>query len=423
MNFKSPRGTVDLFNEEVNKWQYLESVLRNLSRRFNYKEIRTPMFEHTEIYQRGVGDSTDIVQKEMYTFYDRGGRSLTLRPEGTAGVVRAYVQNKMHGDPNQPVKLFYFAEMFRYERPEQGRVRQLHQYGVEAIGSSDPAIDAEVISLAMAIYDELGISDSIKLIINSLGDQESRLEHRKALIDHFIPYKNELCTDCQIRLEQNPMRVLDCKVDANHPSMTTAPSILTYLNEESRQYFEKVKSHLNKLDIPYEVDPNLVRGLDYYNHTAFEILLDKEGYGAATTLLGGGRYDGLTEELGGPQSPGVGFGLGIERLLMALDIAEKELPIEDQLDCYVVTLGEDAHAEAVNIVYKLRKAGLKVDQDYLGRQMRAQFRAANRMNAKFSIILGEEELKNKVVNVRDMQSGEQEEVEINNVVEYLQKTL
>lgn len=423
MNFKSPRGTVDLFNDEVGKWQYLESVLRNLSRRFNYKEIRTPMFEHTEIYQRGVGDSTDIVQKEMYTFYDRGGRSLTLRPEGTAGVVRAYVQNKMHGDPNQPVKLFYLAEMFRYERPEQGRVRQLHQYGVEAIGSSDPAIDAEIISLAMAIYDELGISDSIKLVINSLGDKESRLEHRQALIDHFKPYKNELCTDCQIRLEQNPMRVLDCKVDANHPSLVTAPSILNYLNEESRQYFEKVKSHLNKLDIPYEVDPNLVRGLDYYNHTAFEVLLDKEGYGAATTLLGGGRYDGLTEELGGPQSPGVGFGMGIERLLMALEIAEKDLPIEDYLDCYVVTLGEAAHAEAVNIVYKLRKAGLKVDQDYLGRQMRAQFRAANRMNAKISVIIGEEELRNEIVNVRDMQTGEQAEVEINNLVEYLQNKL
>lgn len=421
MNFNTPRGTVDLFSDEVKKWNYVESVLRSLSNSFNYSEIRTPMFEHTEIYQRGVGDSTDIVQKEMYTFYDRGGRSLTLRPEGTAGVVRAFVQNKMHGDPNQPIKLFYFNELFRYERPEQGRVRQLHQFGVEVLGSDDPAIDAEVISLAMACYDELDLSDSIKLVVNSLGDQESRKEHRKALVEHFTPYKDELCSDCQLRLEQNPMRILDCKIDAEHPSMDSAPSILEYLNQDSKEYFEKVKKHLDRLNIKYVIDPTLVRGLDYYNHTAFEIMLDKEGFGAATTLLGGGRYDGLTEQLGGPKSPGVGFGLGIERLLMALEVTGEELPIEDHLDCYVVTLGEEASDEAVKIVYDLRRAGFKVDQDYLNRQMRAQFRAANRMNAKYSIVLGDEELKNQVVNIRDMKSGEQEEVELNNITRYLEQ--
>src|SRR5699024_2619194 len=246
-------------------------------------------------------------------------------------------------------------------------------------------------------------------------------EHRKALVEHFTPYKDELCSDCQLRLEQNPMRILDCKIDAEHPSMDSAPSILEYLNQDSKEYFEKVKKHLDRLNIKYVIDPTLVRGLDYYNHTAFEIMLDKEGFGAATTLLGGGRYDGLTEQLGGPKSPGVGFGLGIERLLMALEVTGEELPIEDHLDCYVVTLGEEASDEAVKIVYDLRRAGFKVDQDYLNRQMRNQFRAAKRMNAKYSIVLRDEELKNQVVNIRDMKSGEQEEVELNNITRYLEQ--
>lgn len=423
MNIKSPRGTVDLFYDEVSKWQYVEALLRDLSKRFNYSEIRTPMFEHTEVFQRGVGDSTDIVQKEMYTFFDRGGRSLTLRPEGTAGVIRAYVQNKMYGDPNQPVKLFYFAEMFRYERPEQGRVRQLHQFGVEAIGSSDPAIDAEVISLAMLIYEELGLTDSIKLIINSLGDRDSRDKHREALIKHFTPVQDDLCSDCQVRLKQNPLRILDCKLDADHPSMKDVPSILDYLNEDSLAYFEEVKKQLNHLNIDYTVDPNLVRGLDYYNHTAFEIVLDKEGYGAATTLMGGGRYDGLSEDLGGPESPGIGFGMGIERLLLALEVVGKELPIDEQLDCYMVTIGEKAKEAGLKIVYQLRKANLRVDQDYLNRQVRAQFRAANRLNSKFTLVLGDEELERNVINVRNMKSGEEEEVELENLKKYLQAEL
>lgn len=423
MNYTSPRGTVDFFGEEVKKWQYIEEKLSNLSKRFNYREIRTPMFEHTEIYQRGVGDSTDIVQKEMYTFYDRGGRSLTLRPEGTAGVVRSFVQNKMHGDPNQPVKMYYFTELFRYERPEQGRVRQLHQFGVEVLGSADPAIDAEVISLAMAAYEEFGLSDSIKLVINSLGDRESRANHRKALIEHFTPYKEELCSDCQVRLEQNPMRILDCKVDSEHEALKTAPSILDYLNDESAKYFEQVKKYLDNLGIKYVIDSNLVRGLDYYNHTAFEIMLDKEGFGAATTLLGGGRYDGLTEQLGGPNVPGVGFGMGLERLLLALEVEKIDLPIDDQIDCFIVTLGDQAKDEGVKIAYQLRRAGLSVDLDYLGRQMRAQFRAADRFKAKYTLILGDNELSKGVINIRNMATGDQKEVSLDNVVNHLQQKM
>src|SRR5699024_714604 len=305
MRINAPRGTVDLLPEQTRKWQYVERVIQELCERYQYKEIRTPMFEHTEVFQRGVGDTTDIVQKEMYTFEDRGNRSITLRPEGTAGVVRAFVQNKMYGEAIQPVKLYYFDELFRYERPQQGRMRQLHQFGVEALGSDDPAIDAEVIGLAMDCYEALGLR-SLKLVLNSLGDKESRQAHKEALIAHFTPVKDELCGDCQTRLEQNPLRVLDCKKDMNHEAMKTSPSILDYLNESSEQYFTRVKEYLDEMGIEYVVYERLVRGLDYYNHTAFEIMSEADGFGAITTLLGGGRYNGLTEELGGPDVPGVG---------------------------------------------------------------------------------------------------------------------
>src|SRR5699024_375009 len=253
MNMKAPRGTVDILPNEANKWQFVENKLRDLCRRFDYEEIRTPMFEHTDVWQRGIGDTTDIGQKEMYTCKDRGGRSLTLRPEGTAPVVRAFVENKLHGASIQPVKLYYFAEMFRYERPQKGRMRQLNQFGVEVLGSKDPAVDAEVIDLAMTVYRQLGLK-SLRLVINSLGDKESRKNHRDALIEHFTPYKGELCGDCQSRLENNPLRVLDCKIDKDHPAMSTAPSILDYLNEESERYFEHVKSYLTSMGIECEVE-------------------------------------------------------------------------------------------------------------------------------------------------------------------------
>lgn len=422
MNMRAPRGTNDILPEQSRKWQYVENKIKDICNRFNYEEIRTPMFEHTEVFQRGVGDTTDIVQKEMYTFMDRGDRSITLRPEGTAPVVRAFVENKLYGSPTQPVKLYYFAEMFRYERPQKGRMRQLNQFGVEVLGSADPAVDAEVISLAMTCYKELGLQ-SLKLVINSLGDKESRESHRNALVAHFTPYKDELCSDCQNRLEQNPLRVLDCKRDMDHESMTTAPSILDYLNDESSNYFEQVKEYLTAMNIPYTVDENLVRGLDYYNHTAFEIMSEADGFGAITTLLGGGRYNGLTEELGGPDVPGIGFGMGLERLLMALEAEDIELPITQQLDCFFVAIGKNAEKEAVRLVHELRQNGYQVDKDYLSRGMRAQFRMADRLKAKYVLILGDSELKKAVVNVRRMSTGDQVEVPIETLTQHMKEKL
>ncbi|WP_249871000.1 histidine--tRNA ligase [Oceanobacillus saliphilus] len=419
MSMKAPRGTVDILPNDAAKWQYAESKIKDICNRFHFKEIRTPLFEHTEVFQRGVGDSTDIVQKEMYTFEDRGGRSLTLRPEGTASVARAYVENKLFGNPNQPVKLYYFAQMFRYERPQKGRMRQLNQFGVEVMGSADPAVDAEVIDLAMTVYKELGLK-SLKLVINSLGDKESRNNHREALVKHFDPHREELCNDCQNRLLQNPLRVLDCKTDRDHPAMKTAPSILDYLNEESKAYFDKVQQYLSVMEIDYVVDPNLVRGLDYYNHTAFEIMSEADGFGAITTLAGGGRYNGLIQELGGPDIPGIGFGMGFERLLMALEAENIEIPLNDSLDCFVVAMGSDeVEKEAARLVHQLRVNGVQVDKDYQNRKMKGQFKAADRYKSKYVIVLGEEELLKQTVNVKEMATGEQVEVPINDIIEMI----
>lgn len=422
MSIKAPRGTADILPEDAAKWQYVENVLANLANRFHFKEIRTPIFEETELFERGVGDTTDIVQKEMYTFLDRGERSITLRPEGTAPTVRSYVQHKMHGLPNQPTKLYYFGPMFRYERPQKGRMRQLHQFGCEVLGSDDPAIDAEVISLAMNCYYELGLK-SLRLVLNSLGDKESRENYRNALIEHFTPHKEGLCSDCNNRLEQNPLRVLDCKQDMDHPAMKTAPSILDYLNEYSKKYFEQVKKYLDHMGIEYVIDANLVRGLDYYNHTAFEIMSEAEGFGAITTLMGGGRYNGLSEDIGGPEVPGIGFALGIERLLLALQVENVELPVKEELDCYVVSMGEAADLEAVRIVNDLRKAGVQVDKDYMDRKMRAQFRAADRYHAQYVLILGENELDEGVIAVREMETGDQTEIALDKLISYMQEKL
>lgn len=418
MKTNAPRGTMDILPEASGKWQYVEKVLRELSDQYNFSEIRTPVFEHTEVFQRGVGETTDIVQKEMYEFEDRGGRSITLRPEGTAPVVRSYIQHKMFGEPIQPTKLFYFAQMFRYERPQQGRMRQLHQYGVEVLGSADPATDAEVIALAMTAYEQLGLKN-ITLVLNSLGDTESRSAHRQALIRHFTPHADELCADCKSRLMKNPLRILDCKKDKDHPAMATAPSVLDFLNEASQEYFDKVKTFLDGMGIPYTVDPTLVRGLDYYNHTAFEIMSDAEGFGAITTLLGGGRYNGLTEQLGGPETPGIGFGMGLERLLMALDAEGITLPVEKELDAFLVTIG-DVDETAVPLLQQLRKAGFKADKDYKGRKIKAQFKTADRLHANYALIIGEDELKDNLVTLRSMETGEQEDVSIDEVLTVLE---
>lgn len=416
MSIQIPRGTQDILPGEVEKWQLIERNARELCEKFQYKEIRTPIFEHTELFLRSVGDTTDIVQKEMYTFEDRGERSLTLRPEGTAAVTRSFVEQKMFGYANQPVKLYYMGPMFRYERPQAGRFRQFVQFGVEALGSADPAIDAEVISLAIRLYQSLGLK-KLKLVINSLGDKESRNAHREALVNHFQPRIGEFCSDCQGRLEKNPMRILDCKKDHDHELMKSAPSILDYLNDESKQYFEKLKSYLTDLDIKFEVDSNLVRGLDYYNHTAFEIMSDAEGFGAITTLCGGGRYNGLVEEIGGPETPGIGFALSIERFIAALKAENIELPVKEGIDCYLVALGDEAKDYTVRLLHQLRKAGFSAERDYLDRKIKAQFKAADRLNAKYVAILGEDELKENKINVKVMETGEQTEYPLDQFIE------
>ncbi|WP_432355742.1 histidine--tRNA ligase [Sporosarcina sp. A2] len=418
MKFKVPRGTQDILPAESWKWQKVEKMIREACEVYRYSEIRTPMFEQTELFQRAVGDATDIVSKEMYTFKDRGDRSMTLRPEGTAPVVRSFVEHKMFGWVDQPVKLYYIEPMFRYERQQAGRYRQFVQFGTEAIGSADPAIDAEVISLALEVYKRAGLKD-IKLVLNSLGDKESRIAHRDALVAHFAPHIEEFCTDCQNRLEKNPLRILDCKVDHENPLMKTAPSLTDYLNDESRVYFEALKTLLTKAGITFELDPNLVRGLDYYNHTAFEIMSTTEGFGAITTLCGGGRYNGLSEEIGGPSAPGIGFGMSIERLLLALEAEQVPLTNDDELDVYVVTLGEEAKQEGFQVLQKLRSAGIRADMDYLDRKMKAQMKSADRLQAKWVTVIGEEEVEQQIVQLKNMAEGTQQSVSITELIKLI----
>lgn len=420
MDIKLPRGTQDILPSETAKWQIVEDLIRDECRMFHYKEIRTPVFEHTELFTRGVGDTTDIVQKEMYTFQDRGNRSLTLRPEGTASVVRSFVEHKMFGYPDQPVKLYYMGPMFRYERQQAGRYRQFVQFGMEAIGSADPAIDAEVISLAMSIYKKAGLK-SLKLVINSLGDTESRIAHREALVNHFEPHIEEFCSDCQNRLQKNPLRILDCKVDRNNPLMATAPSLTDFLNEESAAYFEKVKEYLTTLNIEFEVDPNLVRGLDYYNHTAFEIMSTAEGFGAITTLAGGGRYNGLVAELGGPDSPGIGYAMSIERLLLAMEAEKIAFPDHTSLDVYLVAMGEEAKKKVTELTFELRQNKISADMDYLDRKVKAQMKSADRLKAKAVIVIGEDELEKQSVMLKDLTTGTQQLVPFTSLIDEVKK--
>jgi len=415
MSINVPRGTRDFLPGETEKWQVLEELIRETCRVFQYKEIRTPVFEHTELFTRGVGDTTDIVQKEMYSFTDRGDRSLTLRPEGTASVVRSFVENKLFGLPDQPVKLYYMGPMFRYERQQAGRYRQFIQFGIEAIGSKDPAIDAEVMALAMSVYKKAGLQ-KIKLVINSLGDTDSRNSHRDALIAHFEPHIQNFCSDCQNRLEKNPLRILDCKVDRDNPLMNTAPKLPDYLNEESAAYFAKVKHYLEVLAIPYEVDPNLVRGLDYYNHTAFEIMSEGEGFGAISTLAGGGRYNGLVEDLGGPDSPGIGFAMSIERLFLALEAEGQKFVNIDTLDLYIVSMGEAAKDKAFSFISQLRDKNISAEMDFSDRKVKAQMKSADRLNAKFVVVIGDTELESGIVKLKNLSNGSQVEMSFDDII-------
>ena len=415
---KAIKGTKDVLPKDVHKNQYIEATALDIASKFGYKEIRTPVFEHTELFQRGVGDTTDVVQKEMYTFKDKGDRSLTLRPEGTAAVVRSYIEHKMQGEPNQPIKLYYNGPMFRYERKQKGRYRQFNQFGVEAIGAENPSIDAEILAMVMHIYESFGLKH-LKLVINSIGDSESRKEYNEALVKHFEPVIDTFCSDCQSRLHTNPMRILDCKIDRDKEAVKNAPRITDYLNNDSKSYYEQVKLHLDNLNISYVEDPNLVRGLDYYTHTAFELMIDNPEYdGAITTLCGGGRYNGLLQLLDGPDETGIGFALSIERLLMALDEEGISLDVSEDFDLFVVTMGEDADRYAVKLINDLRRNGIKVDKDYLNRKIKGQMKQADRLNAKYTVVIGDQELENNEIGVKNMISGESENVQLDELVNY-----
>lgn len=417
-----PKGTLDIYGHTMKYWQYVNRVVDEVMERYNYGMIRTPIFESTELFHRGVGDTTDIVTKETYDFLDRGERNMTLRPEGTAGVVRSYIENKMYGDATQPVKLYYNGTMYRYERPQSGRDRELTQFGVEVLGCNDPSIDAEVISLAVNIFKMLGLK-GVKVKINSLGDTESRNAYRDALIKHFEPRISELCPDCQERLKKNPLRILDCKFDAEHELIKNVPSMLDYLNEESKNRFEDVQNYLDVLDIDYEVDPKIVRGLDYYCHTVFEIEATVKDFGANNVLAGGGRYDTMVSNLGGPVTPGIGFACGIGRLVMALEKEQINVPINDSIDAFVLYVNNTEKEYALALTQDLRLNGFKVETDYMNRSLKAQFKQADRLNAKFLIILNDEDLVGGEIQVKDNLTKETTMVKEAEIDDYLDLNL
>ena len=405
MKLQKPKGTQDILPADSAKWQYVENVARETFKKYNYGEIRTPMFEHYEVISRSVGDTTDIVTKEMYDFHDKGDRHITLRPEGTAPVVRSYVENKLFApEVQKPVKVYYIGSMFRYERPQAGRLREFHQLGVECFGSKNPATDVETIAMAYQLFNTLGIKD-VTLHLNSLGNTESRLAYRQALIDYLTPMRESLSKDSQRRLDENPLRVLDSKEKEDKVAVENAPSILDYLDEESQAHFDEVRTMLDSLNIPYVIDTNMVRGLDYYNHTIFEFVttIDK----SELTICAGGRYDSLVEYFGGPETAGFGFGLGLERLLLVLDKQGIELPVEESLDVYIAVLGSGANGKALELVQAIRYQGFKAERDYLGRKIKAQFKSADTFKAKTVITLGESEVESGQVNVKNNATREE----------------
>ena len=415
MRLQKPKGTQDILPLEAARWQYVENLARETFKKYNYGEIRTPMFEHYEVISRSVGDTTDIVTKEMYDFYDKGDRHITLRPEGTAPVVRSFVENKLFApEVQKPVKLYYIGSMFRYERPQAGRLREFHQIGVECFGSKNPATDVETIAMAYQLFGDLGIQD-VTLHLNTLGSSESRAAYRQALIDYLTPLKETLSKDSQRRLDENPLRVLDSKEKEDKLAVENAPSILDYLDEESQAHFDAVRGMLETLGIPYLIDTNMVRGLDYYNHTIFEFItkVDK----SELTICAGGRYDGLVEYFGGPETPGFGFGLGLERLLLILEKQGIELPVDSQMDVYIAVLGEGANSKALELVQALRQQGLTAERDYLGRKIKAQFKSADSFKARTVITLGESEVESGQVTIKNNASRQEITVRLNELME------
>lgn len=417
MPISKPKGTYDVLPNETWKWNRLEMIIKKVCRLYNFKEIRTPIFESSELFHRTVGETSDMVTKETYDFVDRGGRNNTLRPEGTAGVARSFIENKLYADGNVS-KLYYMGPMFRYERQQKGRYRQFSQFGVEAIGSSSPLMDAEVIMFAATTLKALGLK-GVKVKINSIGDEESRAAYRLALVEYFKNYEEELCGDCKNRLEKNPLRILDCKVDNKKEFFANAPKITDYLNETSKEHFEKVVEALKEVGLSYEINPNLVRGLDYYCHTVFELEADIEGFGAQNVLGGGGRYDKLVSDLEGPQTPCVGMAFGMDRLLLAMESEGLLKENNDYIHLYIISIGDRARITTERLLYTLRMGGLVCDADYQNKGIKGQFKQADRLNARFTAILGDSELDNFVINVKNNDTDEQETIPLNDLYTYV----
>ena len=398
---KAPKGTVDIIPGESEKWSLVEAVMTDEAELNGFSEIRTPVFEHTELFLRSVGDTTDVVEKQMYTFEDKGGRSITLRPEGTAGAVRAMLENGLYNG-GYPVKLYYKTSCYRYEKPQAGRLRELHQFGVEMFGTAEPAADAQVIAMAMSIFNRLGLADDIEVSINSIGCPTCRAEYRKALRTYFEGYKDQLCETCNSRLERNPMRILDCKSPVCGEIAKGAPKSTDYLCDDCRAHFEKVQTLLKSINIPFSIDPGLVRGLDYYTRTVFEFPSKRFGF----ALGGGGRYDGLIEELGGQHTPSLGFAMGLERLLSVIEAQGIELPGDQRCDIYIGSIGDAASLVAAKLCTDLRSDGVSAQFDVAGRSVKAQMKYADKLGARFTCVIGDDDIAKGEVTVKNMENGE-----------------
>ena len=409
---KAIKGTKDVLPKEVHKNQYIEATCLETAEKFGFKEIRTPVFEHTELFQRGVGDTTDVVQKEMYTFDDKGGRSITLRPEGTAGAVRSYLENGLCNEA-LPQKVCYLTSCYRYEKPQAGRLREFHQFGVECFGSQSPLADAEIIALAKSVFDSLGI-EGLTLELNSIGCPKCRAEYQKALKEYFTQYKDRLCDTCKDRLERNPMRLLDCKSPEDKEIAKGAPVVLDYLCEECQEHFDRVQQYLKAQDIEFKINPNIVRGLDYYTKTVFEFISDS--IGAQGTVCGGGRYDGLVKELGGQDTPSLGFGMGLERLMLLMEAQNAPFPEAERPDLFIVALGDKATLKALEITKDMRAEGFGTQLDLNQRSVRAQMKYADKLNAKFNVVIGDNEVETGIATLKNMDTGEQSEISLETFV-------
>ncbi len=406
MAIKAPRGTADILPKDAPLWRFVEKTAAETARNFGYEEIRTPVFEHTELFQRGVGDTTDVVQKEMYTFTDKGDRSITLRPEGTASAARAYIEHSMQALP-QPVKLYYAVSCYRYEKPQAGRLREFHQFGIEAFGSEDPALDAEIIALGSTLFKNLGIR-GLSVNLNSIGCPECRKKYNEALTAYLTAHSETLCETCNTRLTKNPMRILDCKSPVCKEVAKDAPHILEYICDDCRAHFEAVQGYLKEMNIPFAIDPTIVRGLDYYTRTVFEFVSNE--IGAQGTVCGGGRYDGLLEELGGAKGPGIGFATGIERILLVMKAQGIEIEAADAPRIFIASIGQTGKALA--LTQKLREAGVFAVCDVAGRSLKAQMKNADRLGAAFSIVLGEDEVAKGEAELKNMETGEKTAVSL-----------